>query len=141
MSGRHSLRRRGDMERPGIHAQLAQHAELVKEAPRLDNLSILNTVDTDPYDGRWLARGWDARQLAVMSSVSGPARDNGIPLRPLFVDREVKVGEGLSISRDEHLVAFRSGGRPRQCTRSTTDLVRGNELVEEGQVSLAKGLH
>ena len=30
------------MIRRGDHAQLLQHAELVKEAPRLDDLSILN---------------------------------------------------------------------------------------------------
>lgn len=33
----------------------------------------------------------------------------------LFINREVKVGEGAAIGRDEHFDTFRHGRHPRQC--------------------------
>jgi hypothetical protein len=68
---------------------LLQHAELVKEAPRLNDLSILNSIYAHPDDSRRLAGRWEAGQLAVMRSVGGPSRHDRIPFGDLFVNRKL----------------------------------------------------
>jgi hypothetical protein len=128
------------LARRGDHAQLLQHAELVKEAPRLNDLSILNSVYAHPDDSRRLAGRWEAGKLAVMRSVGGPSRHDHIPFSDLFVNRKVKVGERVAIGRDEHFGAFRPGRHPRQRARAAVDLVRGDDLIEHSQIPLAKGL-
>jgi hypothetical protein len=55
---------------------------------------MLNSVDAHPDDRRRLAGRRLAGELACIRSAAAPARHDRIPFGDLFVDREVKVGEG-----------------------------------------------
>jgi hypothetical protein len=116
-----SLTRRGD------HAQLLQHSELVEGAPRLDDLSMLNAVDAHADDRRRLAGRWHASQFARIRSTAAPSCHDGIAFGDL-------------LHRDGHFGPFRPGGHPRQRVRAAADGVRGQDLVEHGQIPLLKSL-
>ena len=60
--------------RRGYDAQLLHHAELVKDAPTLDNFSIHKSVYSDSGDSGQIASRWDAHQFALMRAVCCPAR-------------------------------------------------------------------
>src|SRR5688572_9191280 len=115
--------------RHGNDAQLLQHAEIVKEAPTLRNLSIHNSVYDYPADSGGLTCCWEALQFALMRAVSCPARQDLLPFGKLFVNREMNVREGVAVHRDELFGAF---GASRQLGRSawaTVDVILGENLV------------
>jgi hypothetical protein len=127
-----SLGRRGD------DTQLLHHAELVEEPPRLNDLSIDNSIYAYPGDSGRLAGRWDAGQFACVRSVRCPPRHDLISFSDLFINREVNVREGVTIAHDEQFTAFRAGRHPGQSARAMVDMVRGDNLIGYGQLALPK---
>src|SRR3990172_699820 len=124
----------------GYDAQLLQHAELVKDAPTLDDLSVYNSVYAHPGDSGRLAGRRDAGQLALMRPARCPPRHNLIPFGDLFVNRELNVREGVAVHHDELFATFRARRQPGQSAWATVDVVRSDNLIGHGQLPLTKDL-
>src|SRR3990172_4115903 len=127
--------------RCGYDAQLLQHAELVKDAPTLDDLSVHNSVYAHPGDSGRLAGRRDAGQFALMRPVRCPPGHDLIPFGDLFVNGELNVREGVAINHDELFAAFRARRQSRQSAWAAVDVVRSDNLIGHGQLPLAKDLH
>src|SRR6266508_3067839 len=112
--------------RRGYDAQLLHHAELVKDAPTLGDLSIHNSVYINPGDSGRLTGGWDANQFALMCAVRCPARHDLISFCDLFINREMNVREGVAVHRDELFAAFGAGRQPGKSAWAAVDVVRGD---------------
>jgi hypothetical protein len=121
-------------------AQLLHHAELVKDAPTLNDLAVYDSVYAHPGDSSRLAGRWDAGQFASVRTVPCPPSHDLISFSDLFINREVNVREGVTIARDEHFAAFRAGRHPGQSAWAMVDMVWSDDLIGHGQLPLPKDL-
>src|SRR6266508_1407545 len=115
--------------RCGYDAKLLHHAKLVKDAPTLGNLSIRKAVYSDSADSGRLASRWHAQQFTIIGAVSCPARHDLIPFSDLFINREMNVGEGVAIHRDELFGAFGASRQTGKSAWTAADMILVDNLV------------
>jgi hypothetical protein len=119
------------------YTELLQQAELVKVLPFFGDLAASQAANEEPREGHLLSRGGDAKQFPLVGAPHGPAGCDLVPFTQLLLKRHLQVRESREKHRDE---LFDALGTAHFLARSVPNILRGDELVDEGQISLVEAL-
>src|SRR5688572_11492752 len=120
--------------RHGDRAQLLHHAEFIKDAPTLGNLSIHKSVYRDSGNSGRLAGRRESCQFALMRALGGPAGHDLIPFGDLVIDREMNIREGVAVGCDELFAALGAIRKARNGSWATVDVVLDEYLIQHSQI-------
>src|SRR5687768_9018324 len=120
--------------RHGDSAQLLHHAEFIKNAPTLDNLSIHKSVYRDSGDRGRLTGRRETCQFALVRALGGPACHDLIPFGDLIINRELNIREGVAVGCDKLFAALGAIRKARNRSWATVDVVLDEYLIQHSQI-------